>query len=320
MSEAQPAVQSSPQVSVKTINESESQQAQAQAPRRHTPAWKSLTSGGIAGAVSRSATAPLERLKIVMQMQSLPTSQAKYTGILDASIQIVKKEGVLAFWRGNATNVIRIAPYSAIGFFTFERLKSVFKKDKPDSAWMRIVAGGMAGGCASTATYPLDLIRTRLTLQGQTTLVKYNGILHALTSVAKTEGIIALYKGIGTTLAGIIPYNAINFTTYDTVKHLIDANGKLSSMQSLWCGAFSGSVAATATYPLDLLRRHMQMRAELGGSKVYSGLWDACLHIFQAHGIRGFFSGLVACYMKVIPSSAIGFMVYDFCRKMFDFR
>jgi len=66
---------------------------------------------------------------------------------------------------------------------------------------MRIVAGGMAGGCASTATYPLDLIRTRLTLQGQTTLVKYNGILHALTSVAKTEGIIALYKGIGTTLA-----------------------------------------------------------------------------------------------------------------------
>lgn len=320
MSNVSAAVQASPQVSVKTINEAGTEQKQQQAPRRQAAAWKSLTSGGIAGAVSRTATAPLERLKILMQMQSLPTSQIRYNGMWDATVQIVRKEGPLAFWRGNATNVIRIAPYSAIGFFTFERLKSIFKQDKPDSAWMRIVAGGMAGGCASAVTYPLDLVRTRLTLQGQTTLVKYNGIFHALGSVVKTEGVFALYKGIGTTLAGIIPYNAINFTTYDTVKHLLEPSGKLSSIQSLWCGAFSGSVAATATYPLDLLRRHMQMRAELGGSAVYAGLWDACKHIFKTEGVRGFFSGLTACYMKVIPSSAIGFMVYDFCRKMFDFR
>jgi solute carrier family 25 phosphate transporter 23/24/25/41 len=158
-------------------------------------------------------------------------------------------------------------------------------------------------------------------------------------------------------LQGIIPYNAINFATFDSVQHFVRGDApKLTHIQALFVGAFSGGVAATgmphanqcvymcllfrtdgllATYPLDLLRRRMQMRSELGGPKIYTGVVDAVIKIWAQDGFRGFFRGLIPCYLKVgcvpfawrrsrfrqvIPSNAIGFAVYDFCKRLLKFE
>lgn len=316
-----------PEEAIEDEEQEEEQEVVEAVAKKHAPAWKTLLSGGIAGALSRTATAPLERLKILFQLSTMSTQNAQYSGMMDAVRRIAREDGVTALWKGNGTNVLRIAPYSAIGFFSFDRFFRIMSQDADPNliALRRVIAGGMAGACAASCTYPLDLVRTRLTLQTGN-VHKYDGIWHALRSVVKAEGPLGLYKGLATTLVGIIPYNAINFATFDTIQGLVrqyvltDPQIKLSPFQSLWMGAASGTVAATATYPLDLLRRRMQMRGELGGDKVYNGFYDACRKIFVKEGIRGFFRGLIPCYLKVIPSNAIGFAVYDYCKKVFKFE
>lgn len=177
----------------------------------------SLLSGGVAGAVSRTATSPLERLKVMKQVQS--TSHA-YDGLFRALAKMWREEGPLSYWKGNGTNIVRIAPHSAIQFFTFDTLKEWVMNESTDSASLRTVkslaCGAVAGATASTVCYPLDLARSCLTVQ--TTSKQYNGIMHCLKSIHASDGVVGLYRGLPATLMGIAPFVAINFTVFDSLK------------------------------------------------------------------------------------------------------
>ena len=83
---------------------------------------KALSAGAVAGAISRSITSPLERLKVMKQVQS---SSTKYDGILSALVRMYREEGFRGYFKGNGTNVARIAPFSAIQFFSFDLYKGV---------------------------------------------------------------------------------------------------------------------------------------------------------------------------------------------------
>jgi hypothetical protein len=84
---------------------------------------KHLTAGGVAGAVSRTAVSPLERMKILFQVQG--PGVGSYQGIIPSFLKITREEGVLGYFKGNGTNIIRIVPYSAIQFASYERYKKV---------------------------------------------------------------------------------------------------------------------------------------------------------------------------------------------------
>lgn len=185
---------------------------------KHVHRSRYFIAGGIAGAASRTATAPLDRLKVILQVQKTNAH------IGPAIKKILKEGGFLGFFRGNGINVVKVAPESAIKFYVYEMLKSVigdFKgEDKGDiGAAGRLLAGGMAGAVAQTAIYPLDLVKTRLQ-----TYACEGGKVPKLTKLTKDiwvqEGPRAFYKGLLPSLLGIIPYAGIDLAAYETLKDM----------------------------------------------------------------------------------------------------
>eukprot|EP01137_Pigoraptor_chileana_P006243 Opistho-2@50377 len=186
---------------------------------------KYLIAGGIAGAVSRTVVSPLERLKILFQIQTGTGAAVQYNGVVPALSKILREEGTIGFFKGNGTNVIRMVPYSAVQFASYEQYKKLMLLLPPEveelTTLRRLLAGAMAGVTSVIVTYPLDLIRTRLSAQGEGSSRKYTGIAHAYRTILKEEGgwmSGSLYRGLSPTLMGVAPYVALNFTCYELLK------------------------------------------------------------------------------------------------------
>lgn len=128
---------------------------------------KHLVAGGIAGAVSRTSVSPFERLKILYQIQTEnEINKKRFKGIVPSLVKIWKEEGFLGYYKGNGTNVLRIVPYMAVQFAAYEEYKKLLGiSDGEHSPIWRLCAGAMAGITSVTVTYPLDLVRTRLSAQ-----------------------------------------------------------------------------------------------------------------------------------------------------------
>lgn len=283
------------------------------------PAWKLLIAGGVAGAVSRTCTSPLERLKILNQVRGMKTiGSNEYKGVISSLVQMVRIEGFKGLFKGNGTNVVRIAPYSAIQFLSYEKYKREFLSQNEGAKHLNpiqnLIAGGMAGVTSLLCTYPLDLIRSRLTIQ--TTEEKYKGIGPTFRMIVKEEGYRGLYKGMFTSILGVAPYVAINFTTYETLKRVSADNARPPSVpESLAFGALAGAAAQTVTYPIDLLRRRLQLQGIGGEPKLYNGPFHAITTIVKNDGVLALYRGMIPCYLKVIPAISISFCVYE-CMRM----
>nr|XP_009802225.1 PREDICTED: mitochondrial substrate carrier family protein B-like isoform X3 [Nicotiana sylvestris] len=186
-----------------------------------------LLAGGVAGAVSKTCTAPLARLTILFQVQGMhaDAGSLKKASIWQEASRIVREEGYRAFWKGNLVTIAHRLPYSSISFYAFERYKNVLQlilgvesqgENITADLCIRLVGGGLSGITAASVTYPLDLVRTRLAAQRN--VIYYRGIWHALQTISREEGIAGLYKGMGATLLGVGPNLAISFSVYDTVR------------------------------------------------------------------------------------------------------
>mgnify|MGYP001457046667 FL=1 len=125
--------------------------------------------GGVAGAVSRTVVSPFERVKILLQVQSSTTSYNR--GIFSSIRQVYHEEGTKGLFRGNGLNCIRIFPYSAVQFVVYEACKKKLFHVNGNNGQeqltntQRLFSGALCGGCSVVATYPLDLIKTRLSIQ-----------------------------------------------------------------------------------------------------------------------------------------------------------
>ncbi|XP_059666330.1 uncharacterized protein LOC132312096 isoform X5 [Cornus florida] len=216
-----------------------------------------LLAGGVAGAVSKTCTAPLARLTILFQVQGMHSDVAtlKKTSIWREASRIVGEEGFRAFWKGNLVMIAHRLPYSSVSFYSFERYKNLLQlilgleghsENLSTDLCIRLVGGGLAGITAASVTYPLDLIRTRLA--AQTNVIYYRGIGHALSTISREEGIFGLYKGLGATLLGVGPSLAISFSVYDTLRSYWQSQRPDDSpaLVSLACGSLSGIASSTA--------------------------------------------------------------------------
>ncbi|GMH29762.1 hypothetical protein Nepgr_031605 [Nepenthes gracilis] len=309
-------------------------------PRKHAlqTICKSLIAGGIAGGVSRTAVAPLERLKILLQVQN-PHS-IKYNGTVQGLKHIWQTEGFRGLFKGNGTNCARIVPNSAVKFFSYEQAskgilwmyqQQTGNENAELNPLLRLGAGACAGIVAMSATYPMDMVRGRLTVQTENSPRQYRGIFHALSTVFREEGPRALYKGWLPSVIGVIPYVGLNFAVYESLKDwLVQSNplglaqdSELSVTTRLACGAMAGTVGQTVAYPLDVIRRRMQMVGWRDASSVvvgdgrskapveYSGMIDAFTKTVRHEGFRALYKGLVPNSVKVVPSIAIAFVTYE---------
>ncbi|XP_057422195.1 calcium-dependent mitochondrial ATP-magnesium/phosphate carrier protein 3-like isoform X2 [Lotus japonicus] len=282
---------------------------------KHVDRSKYFLAGGIAGATSRTVTAPLDRLKVVLQVQTARAS------IVPGVMKIWKQDGLLGFYRGNGLNIVKVAPESAIKFYAFEMLKNVIgdaqgsKSDIGTSG--RLLAGGMAGGIAQAAIYPLDLIKTRLQ-----TCASEGGRAPNLGTLTKNiwvhEGPRAFYRGLLPSLIGMIPYAGIDLTAYDTLKDLsrtyILKDTEPGPLVQLGCGTISGALGATCVYPLQVIRTRLQAQPS-NDTSAYKGMSDAFWKTFQREGFRGFYKGILPNLLKVVPAASITYMVYENMKK-----
>lgn len=188
-----------------------------------------------------------------------------------------------------------------------------------------------------SATYPLDMVRGRLTVQvdGKTTKA-YTSMTHAARVIIAEEGVRALYKGWVPSVIGVIPYVGLNFAVYGTLKDMavkaqgLDSARELSVPVALACGGVAGAIGQTVAYPFDVCRRKLQVSgwdgakaladpAAAGAKNIpvrYTGMMDCFIKVVKYEGVGALFHGLSANYVKVAPSIAIAFVTYEEIKKI----
>ncbi|XP_057957838.1 mitochondrial carrier protein CoAc1 isoform X5 [Malania oleifera] len=294
----------------------------------HLPVYvKELIAGGTAGAVAKTAIAPLERIKILLQTR---TEGFRSLGVCGSLKKLLKHEGVSGFYKGNGASVLRIVPYAALHYMTYEQYRCWILNNYSTLGTGPIIdllAGSAAGGTAVLCTYPLDLARAKLAYQIVDTRGSfknrmgnfqaqsaYNGINDVIKNVYKEGGVRALYRGVGPTLIGILPYAGLKFYIYEELKSHFSEEHQKSIVMRLSCGALAGLFGQTFTYPLDVVRRQMQVEnlmPSTQGNVRYRNTIDGLVTIVRNHGWRQLFAGLSINYIKIVPSVAIGFTAYD---------
>eukprot|EP00027_Filamoeba_sp_ATCC50430_P009803 CAMPEP_0168560138 /NCGR_PEP_ID=MMETSP0413-20121227/10898_1 /TAXON_ID=136452 /ORGANISM="Filamoeba nolandi, Strain NC-AS-23-1" /LENGTH=187 /DNA_ID=CAMNT_0008591415 /DNA_START=448 /DNA_END=1011 /DNA_ORIENTATION=+ len=184
------------------------------------------------------------------------------------------------------------------------------------------MAGSIAGASSVIFTYPLDLVRVRLAVVVKKEKKRFGfGIIGCIRDIIVHEGFRGLYKGMWPTLMGIIPYAGVNFASFEflkemAAKYLYTREGELPVPIKLLCGGFAGAIGQTVSYPLDVVRRQMQTSGfKEGHGLVHTSTWSALRTIVQKEGVYGLFRGLSINYMRVGPSVAISFTVYDVVKK-----
>lgn len=261
----------------------------------------SLISGGIAGCIARTFTSPLEVIKTLKQTTSSSKSFSQ------CFKNIYETEGIRGYFRGNGTYLIRTLPYSAIQFLTFEQTNNYLANNNINKNIRYLISGASAGFTSLTFTYPLEVIRTRLTIQSRQN-PEYTGITNAYTKIVQTEGIRGLFKGYTMSCMGFIPYLTINFYTFNYLKDNTNPTG--NTLINLANGSVAGTAAISITYPSDLIRRKLQVNKEQN-----IGIFKTIKNIYKINGIRGFYSGYFTGIAKVTPQSGITFMVYELCKR-----
>ncbi|KAF8536918.1 mitochondrial carrier domain-containing protein [Trichophaea hybrida] len=278
--------------------------------------------GGISAAVSKTAAAPIERIKLLIQNQDEMIKQGrldrKYNGIGDCFKRTMADEGVVALWRGNTANVIRYFPTQALNFAFRDKFKSMFgyKKDRDGYAkWMagNLASGGAAGATSLLFVYSLDYARTRLANDNKSAKTggerKYSGLIDVYKKTIATDGIGGLYRGFGPSVLGIIVYRGLYFGMYDSIKPVV-LTGKLegnflASFALGWCVTTGAGIAS---YPLDTVRRRMMMTS--GEAVKYKSSMHAFSSIVKAEGVKSLFKGAGANILRGVAGAGV-LSLYD---------
>lgn len=295
--------------------EKQAKQNKLAATSKYSSTLRQFAAGGIAGAFARTCVAPIDRVKILMQTQYVnlpPGAEPKYTSNVQCLKHIVANEGVGKLWRGNLTNLIRVVPYSATQFASYDFYKKFALSfgDQENGGNLtfpqRLFAGAAAGTTATTVTHPLDVCRLRLAVQPE-----LKGTRDAIRSVWMENGFRSMYKGYFPTCLSLGPFIAVNFATFDTLKmwYYPNPDDKRNPVMVLLLGAAAGIFAQTCCYPLDTVRRRMQMKGT-----IYTSTPNAFATILAKEGLRGFYKGMSANAIKVIPNNALRFLAYDFIK------
>jgi len=238
---------------------------------------------GVAAAVSKTAAAPIERVKLLVQNQDEMIKQGRlsepYKGVVDCVQKTLRSEGVIPFWRGNLANVLRYFPTQALNFAFKDTIKAIFKTSKDAPTYMKfgtnILSGGFAGSLSLTFVYSLDYARTRLAndAKGKGGERQFNGLIDVYAKTLKSDGIQGLYRGFTISCVGIFIYRGMYFGLYDSLKPIL-LGEDASVLLSFLLGWGVTITAGLMSYPIDTIRRRMMMTS--GSAVKYKNSIDWC--------------------------------------------
>jgi solute carrier family 25 (adenine nucleotide translocator) protein 4/5/6/31 len=283
-----------------------------------------LLAGGVAGGISKTVVAPIERVKLLLQVQAASSqikAEDQYKGIVDCFVRVSKEQGMSSFWRGNLANVIRYFPTQALNFAFKDKFKKIFMDGVTKDQFWRFFLGNLASGGAAGATsllfvYPLDFARTRLGADvGKGKSRMYTGLVNCVTTIYKSDGLKGLYQGFGVSVGGIIVYRAAFFGGYDTLRDIALRDPKNAPVWQKWLVAQTvTTMAGMISYPFDTVRRRMMMQA---GRKdiLYTSTLDCAMKIAKNEGSGAFFKGAGSNILRG-TGGAIVLVLYDEFKKL----
>jgi solute carrier family 25 (adenine nucleotide translocator) protein 4/5/6/31 len=280
---------------------------------------KDLLAGGVSGAIAKTATAPIERVKLLIQTQDanpkiVSGEVPRYTGIVNCFTRVTAEQGFASFWRGNLANIVRYFPTQAFNFAFKDTIKSLFPKYNPKTEFApffacNMASGGLAGAGSLLIVYPLDFARTRLAADvGSGKTREFTGLVDCIMKTTKRGGPMSLYQGFGVSVQGIIMYRGAYFGLYDTAKDALLTKESHIMMKFLVAQVVT-NVAGILSYPFDTVRRRLMMQSG-AKEKLYSGTIDAFVKITKQEGAGAFFKGAFSNVLRGI-GGAVVLVLYD---------
>ncbi|CAG9799445.1 unnamed protein product [Chironomus riparius] len=283
---------------------------------------KDFLAGGISAAISKTAVAPIERVKLILQVQAANkqiVAGQEYKGIIDCFVRIPKEQGFGAFWRGNLANVIRYFPTQALNFAFKDVYKQVFLGgvDQKTQFWRyffgNLGSGGAAGATSLCFVYPLDYARTRLGADvGKGNADRqYTGLVDCLKKTVKSDGIIGLYRGFSVSVQGIIIYRAAYFGCYDTARGSLPDPKNSPFIVNFAIAQVVTICSGILSYPFDTVRRRMMMQSGRAKEDImYKNTLDCWVKISKQEGTKAFFKGALSNVFRG-TGGALVLVLYD---------
>ncbi|KAE8422087.1 mitochondrial carrier domain-containing protein [Aspergillus pseudocaelatus] len=315
----------------------------------NTPQLGYFIAGGIAGAVSRTATAPLDRLKVYLIAQTGAKSAAVCAAkdgaplraagnasksLADAVKELWRAGGIRSLFAGNGLNVLKVMPESAIKFGAYESAKRAFARleGHNDPRQLAPTSQFLSGGCGGmVAQYLMDL-DSRMQCETVEGGLKGNKLIAATArKVLNKHGILGFFRGLPLGLVGMFPYAAIDLTTFEYLKrgllarkarlhHCHEDDVPLNNFTTGAIGAISGGFSASVVYPLNVLRTRLQAQGTILHPATYSSIGDVARKTIQTEGLRGLYKGITPNLMKVAPAVSISYVVYENSKRMLGLR
>ncbi|KAI6245570.1 Mitochondrial thiamine pyrophosphate carrier [Erysiphe necator] len=288
-----------------------------------------VIAGAISGMTARFFIAPLDVIKIRLQLQTTPINSSLSrrspffspldTGALSTLRKILKYEGITALWKGNIPAGLMYISYSAIQFTTYRStslaLQNFLGEHYFSTAAESFIAGACAGATATTATYPLDLLRTRLAAQGTEKI--YFSLAHSVKKIYKSEGPNGFFRGIGAGVGQIVPHMGIFFSVYETIRLPLGTLRLPFSTGDALAGVLASIIAKTCVFPFDLIRKRLQVQGPTRSKYFYKdipnyqGIFQTFQKILMSEGPRGLYRGLTMSLFKSAPTGAIIIFTYE---------
>ncbi|CAL9001664.1 unnamed protein product [Prunus brigantina] len=287
---------------------------------------KHLWSGAVAAMVSRTFVAPLERLKLEYIVRG------EQKNLFELIRTIAASQGLKGFWKGNFVNILRTAPFKAINFYAYDTYRNhlmKLSKNEESTNYERFLAGAAAGITATLLCLPMDTIRTKMVAPGGEAL---GGVIGAFRHMIQTEGFFSLYKGLLPSIVSMAPSGAVFYGVYDILKsaylhspegrkriqHMKQEGEKLNALEqlelgpirTLLYGAIAGACSEAATYPFEVVRRHLQLQVRATKLSAFA----TCVKIVEQGGVPALYAGLTPSLLQVLPSAAISYLVYEFMK------
>ncbi|CAB3253402.1 unnamed protein product [Arctia plantaginis] len=253
--------------------------------------WRHLLAGGIAGAVSRTCTAPLDRLKVFLQVNQNRENMRKCLN------KMIGEGGITGMWRG-------------------KRYKCYKNSSRIRPQVRRLRTRATAGAISQTVIYPLEVLKTRLALRktGQ-----YSGIADAAKKIYAREGLNVSIRVTFQIFWGIVPYAGIDLAVYETLKKKYISTYQAHNEQPgmlllLALGSTSCTLGQVCSYPLALIRTRLQAQ-ETTAKGVEGTLRSTVRDIIQREGFRGLYAASRPTLIKVIPAVSISYVVYEYASR-----
>lgn len=309
--------------------------------------YHSPIAGSASGCLTRFICHPLDVLKIRFQLQIEPISKgssiSKYRSLPQTFSCIIKEESVTALWKGHVSGQILSAIYGVVYFSSYDLFTKVsydwlmshdeyVSQSEVIAHWKPVVnftCGSLSGFCSTVLSHPFDVVRTRMVSQSEPKT--YLSTKHAFQSMIKFEKLPGLYRGFVPTISQIMPFSGAQFASYTFFKelwsrklehdyvdiHFMD-NHDLKINNSFICGAMSGTVAKLITYPLDLIKKRLQIKgfehargSTYGHTPYYQSMSHCIMQTFRNENFFAFYKGLVPSLLKATITTALNFWLYE---------